>query len=85
LDECLIGLVSQWAQHFGLPTSSARGEDRAMRAASRRLTRSCGQMCRCVTMPKATNLISTLSPKNASICRDRLLVPANASDAPANA
>jgi len=42
-------------------------------------------MYRLVTMPEATNLIRTLSPNTASIGIDRLLVPANASDAPANA
>src|SRR6266849_10215050 len=60
------------------------GTTNGMRASSRRMPRSRGQMYSFVTMPKATKLIRTLSPNNASIAIDSPLVHADESDMPAN-
>src|SRR5262249_32893844 len=46
-------------QHFGLPTSSALGEDSAMRVSLRRLPRSRGQMYRLVTAIPADGPIAS--------------------------
>src|SRR5258708_9925232 len=76
--DCREGDTTPGTRKLSPTNRNVCGTTNGSKASSLRMIRNRGQMYSFVTMPKARKLIRTLSPNNAAIVMDRLLVAASA-------